>query len=97
MCVGLYEFSLKLLRCSAVSNLLYSYYYFSNFSYSKVLNGATTLRNMESLGNRSGKVDGELRIVKCGVLPALADSLGANSPDTEELDETGRRADRLMK
>ena len=63
----------------------------------QVTHGATTLRKIENLGSRSGSVDGEVRIVKCGVLPNLADSAAANAPDSELLDETGRRADRIMK
>lgn len=63
----------------------------------QVTHGATTLRKIENLGSRSGTVDGEVKIVKCGVLPNLADSAAANAPDSELLDETGRRADRIMK
>ncbi len=59
--------------------------------------GAGVLRKIEALGSRSGSVDGEVQIVGCGVLPALSDTLGANAPDSEHLDETGRRSDRIMK
>ena len=65
--------------------------------FGQVLHGGSTLRNMESLGSRSGQVGGEVMIVKCGELPDLASTKAANAPDSEPLDETGRAADRIMK
>lgn len=63
----------------------------------QVTHGAGVLRKIEALGSRSGSVDGEVQIVGCGLLPPISDTLGANVPDSEHLDETGRRADRIMK
>jgi peptidylprolyl isomerase len=65
--------------------------------FGQVLHGAGTLRRMETKGSRSGAVDGEVKIVKCGVLPPLEQSTAANAPAEEHLDETGRRSDRIMK
>ena len=65
--------------------------------FGQVLHGAPTLRRIESLGSRGGAVSGEVKIVKAGVLPPLAESKGANSPDSENLDEMGREANRIMK
>lgn len=65
--------------------------------FGQVLNGAGTLRRIEAKGSRSGTVSGEVKIVKCGVLPPLEETLSANAPASEHLDETGRRSDRIMK
>lgn len=65
--------------------------------FGQVLHGGPLLRKIETMGSRSGSVSGEVKIVKCGVLPDLPSSKGANTPESEELDETGRRIDRIMK
>ena len=65
--------------------------------FGQVLHGATTLRKVEACGSRSGSVSGEVKIVKCGVLPDVASSKGATAPDKEDLDETGRAIERIMK
>lgn len=64
--------------------------------FGQVLHGVTTLRKVESLGSRSGKVEGDIRIVDCGVLPDLQDTLVMNN-DKEEIDETGHNVKRIMK
>jgi cyclophilin family peptidyl-prolyl cis-trans isomerase len=65
--------------------------------FGQVLHGAATLRKIEALGGRTGAVSKEVKIVKCGVLPPLEQSAAANAPESEHLDETGRRRDRIMK
>mmetsp|Transcript_49321 Transcript_49321/g.97551 ORF Transcript_49321/g.97551 Transcript_49321/m.97551 type:complete len:278 (+) Transcript_49321:37-870(+) len=65
--------------------------------FGQVLHGGSTLRRMEERGSRSGAVRGEVKIVKCGVLPPLEATASANAPANEDLDETGRRSDRIMK
>jgi peptidylprolyl isomerase len=65
--------------------------------FGQVLYGALTLLKMEECGSRMGKVKGEVKIVKSGVLPALGETRSANAPASEELDSTGRRVDRIMK
>ncbi|KAJ1395388.1 peptidyl-prolyl cis-trans isomerase CYP19-3 [Ochromonadaceae sp. CCMP2298] len=66
--------------------------------FGQVLHGAPTLRKIEACGSRSGGLSEQVRIVQCGVLPDLSDSISANAPTTPELlDETGRKFDRIMK
>lgn len=64
--------------------------------FGQVLYGLDTLRRIEAMGSKSGKVEGEARIVKCGVLPPLEDSL-AMQEGKEPIDETGHVASRIMK
>lgn len=65
--------------------------------FGQVLNGASTLRRLEFYGSRSGQVSQDLRIVKCGQLPKLEETLAAQVDSNEVLDETGRNANRIMK
>ena len=65
--------------------------------FGQVLNGVSTLRRIESYGSKSGKVSQEIKIVKCGVLPKLEESITMTVDPNEVLDETGRNANRIMK
>jgi peptidylprolyl isomerase len=65
--------------------------------FGQVLNGAVTLRRLEFYGSSSGQVNQDLRIVKCGVLPKLEESITMQVDPNEVLDETGRNANRIMK
>eukprot|EP00600_Ochromonadales_sp_CCMP1393_P009752 CAMPEP_0174963400 /NCGR_PEP_ID=MMETSP0004_2-20121128/5311_1 /TAXON_ID=420556 /ORGANISM="Ochromonas sp., Strain CCMP1393" /LENGTH=310 /DNA_ID=CAMNT_0016212025 /DNA_START=114 /DNA_END=1046 /DNA_ORIENTATION=- len=65
--------------------------------FGQVLHGAHTLRKVEACGSRSGAVKPAVQIVKSGILPPLEATNTANAPASEDLDETGRRIDRIMK
>lgn len=68
--------------------------------FGQVLHGGDALRIAELSGTGDGTVDtkrGEVWIAKCGLLPPLSESKAATAPDSEVLDETGRRADRIMR
>lgn len=65
--------------------------------FGQVLHGLPALRKIESRGNAKGAVSGTVRIVKCGVLPKLHESLAVQEDKGEVLDETGRNAARIMK
>lgn len=64
--------------------------------FGQVLHGITTLRKIEDFGSRSGTPLKEIRIVDCGLLPPLEETLTMNNPQ-EELDEMGHNAKRIMK
>lgn len=65
--------------------------------FGQVLNGVSTLRRLESYGSKSGKVSEDIRIVKCGMLPKIEESITVQVDPNEVLDETGRNANRIMK
>lgn len=65
--------------------------------FGQVLHGLPTLYKIESYGSKSGTVSEDIRIAKCGVLPKLEETLAYNIDKNEELDETGRAINRIMK
>jgi peptidylprolyl isomerase len=67
--------------------------------FGQVLNGVATLRKVEGYGCRAGTPSASIKVVACGVLPALEDTIAYNEPvgGKEDLDATGRRIDRIMK
>lgn len=66
--------------------------------FGQVMNGAAVLRNIEAHGSRGGTPSATIQIVNCGKLPPIEDTIAFNEPtNSEELDETGRRIDRIMK
>jgi cyclophilin family peptidyl-prolyl cis-trans isomerase len=64
--------------------------------FGQVMYGLNTLRKVEENGNRSGKPSKEIKIVDCGLLPKLEESLVTNN-NSEELDEMGHNSKRIMK
>ncbi|RYG60568.1 peptidylprolyl isomerase [archaeon] len=65
--------------------------------FGQVIHGMHVLRRIEAQGSRSGQPASQMTIVRCGVLPALKDSVAANPPSAEDLDEEGRVRNRIMK
>lgn len=64
--------------------------------FGQVVSGIATLQKIEGYGSRSGSVAEDLRIVDCGSLPPLEETLAMNN-SSEELDEMGHSHTRIMK